>query len=46
MRKIKMDAALLAVVGMSLWLTSCGMSINMGGKGRHGIIATEGQNNG
>ena len=33
MRKIKMDAALLVVVGMSLWLTSCGISISTGAAG-------------
>lgn len=32
-RKAKMAAALLAVAGMTLWLTSCRMSSNMGASG-------------
>lgn len=42
MRKIKMAMALLVAVGMALWLTDCGISINTGGKGRNGIICDRG----
>lgn len=33
MRKIKMATALLAAVGMALWLTDCGISISTGAVG-------------